>query len=102
MEGEMQLTIVPSDGVVLVDKEPRKVDCSQFEELEGVHAVQWNGTTGHIEFINDTSTQFNYKLNEPIEDIERFQPVIDAWEVAESQKAPVPPKLLKMPEPKDG
>jgi len=98
----MRLTIVTSDNMVLVDKEPRIVDCSKYPELEGVHAVQWNGTVGHIEFINDLSTQFNYKLNEPIEDIERFKPVIDAWEVAESQKPPVPPKLLKMPEPKDG
>jgi hypothetical protein len=91
----MRLTIVTSDNVVLVDKEMRKVDCTKFKELEGVHAVQWNGLTGHIEFVNENPTQFNYKLNEPIEDIERFQSVIAAWEVAE----PPPPVG---PVPKDG
>jgi hypothetical protein len=98
----MRLTIIPSDDIVIVDDEGKEVDCTQFSELEGLNAVQWNGTTGWIEFDNRDSTPYTFKCNEPIESVDAYQDVIDAWEAAESMKAPVPPKLLKRPEPTDG
>jgi hypothetical protein len=83
-----RLTIVPSDKLVMIDGEGREVDCSGFYSLNGVHAVQWDGTKGHIEYLPD---QFGtYRSNEQIFSIAPFQEVIGAWYAAPAP-APLPP-----------
>lgn len=76
----MNLTIIADDGVVAVDGEFRTVDLSTLDA--NIHAIQWNGTTGHIE----------YKDNSPnldITDVTAYQSFIDAWTAA----APPAPTL---------
>jgi len=87
----MRLTIVPSDNVVFVDGLLKRVECAGFSELAGLHAVQWNGTAGHIEFDNKDATPWTFKPNEPLDDVARFQPVVDAWYATEIPPPPEPP-----------
>jgi hypothetical protein len=49
----MKLTIIPADGAVGEDgKFFLNMDLSSCAIPENVHALQWNGTTGWIEFNN--------------------------------------------------
>ena len=43
----MRVTIVPIDQVILVDKEPLFFS---FTAEADVHAIQWSGDSGHIEY----------------------------------------------------
>ena len=72
----MRLTIVRDDAVVGVNGTFRKVDLIGFPA--NVRAVQWDGTTGHIEYDDSTNT--------PLTSIAAFQPFIDRWTAA----APTP------------
>ncbi len=45
----MRLTVIPDDDVVVIDGDARKVDCAPLR-LSGVHAVQWDGVEGAVEF----------------------------------------------------
>lgn len=72
----MQVTIVADDGVVIVNGQLLPVDLSQLDA--DVHAVQWTGSTGWIEFKPDADG--NRKLNEKFTDIARIQTFIDAWD----------------------
>ena len=74
----MRLTIVPSDNVVLVDGRGLKLDLTGYASLDGIHAVQWNDDAGHIEYI---ATEV-VRLNEPIDSIDPYQDIIDAWTAA--------------------
>ena len=46
----MRLIIVPEDSLVIVDGVPVNIDLLGFSELIGVHAVQWYGDKGEVEF----------------------------------------------------
>lgn len=74
----MRVTIVADDGKVGVDGVFRSVDLSTLDA--NIHAVQWDGTSGHIEFKDRSPEQ-------RIADISPFQSFIDAWTAA----APPPP-----------
>lgn len=50
----MRLTIIPSDGMVYVEGVALFVDCSGIDRT--VHAVQWYGTAGEIEYLADPVT----------------------------------------------
>lgn len=43
----MKLTIIADDSLVIIDGRAIEIDLSGFPS--GVHAVQWDGTKGHIE-----------------------------------------------------
>src|SRR3990172_4884754 len=47
----MRVTIIPVDGVVGVDGAFKQVD-GLTALFPGVHAIQWDGTAGHIEFTD--------------------------------------------------
>ncbi len=76
----MRVTIIADDGVVGVDGEFRSVDLSALDP--NVHAVQWDGAKGHVEY-RDRSPET------PLADLAPYQPFIDAWAAA----APPPPTL---------
>lgn len=66
----MKLTIIVPDNAVAIDGEFRKVALPQI--AANIHAIQWDGTTGHVEF-NDG------KPNEVISEISAFSDVVTAW-----------------------
>jgi hypothetical protein len=74
----MKLTIIPSDNMVYVDGTALPVDCASVADSQApaaeVHAVQWNGTAGWIEYAGDDRPP-----NRTIAEITQFQPLIDAW-----------------------
>jgi len=60
--------------MVMIDGVPRKVDCSAFPD---VHAVQWyGGDGGEVEY------ERHRKPNETITSLDRFMPLIEAWDQA--------------------
>lgn len=79
----MRVTIIADDGKVGVDGVFRTVDLSTLDP--NIHAVQWDGAAGHIEFKDRSPEQ-------RIADISPFQSFIDAWTAA----APPPPTLAEL------
>jgi hypothetical protein len=68
----MRLTIVPEDSLVIVDGVPVSIDLLGFSELIGVHAVQWYGSEGEIEFKDGGVS------NSIITDVSPYMGVVDA------------------------
>lgn len=94
----MKLTIIPEDMTVIIDGERFGINCQELVD-QGVHAVQWSGSTGHIEFKD--AADGNKPANQVIGDIERFQPIIDAWHAAKAMRdTPVPPESPSLDEAK--
>lgn len=71
----MRVTIIRDDGVVGINGVFRKVTVSDLPE--GVRAVQWDGSNGHIEYDN--------MANSPLTGISTFQAFIDRWTAAAPQ-----------------
>jgi len=71
----MNITIIKEDNVVVVDGEALNFT---LDLEEYIWAVQWNGTTGEIEFSDGTP-------NQEITDFTRFQYLVDAYN-AEKQR----------------
>lgn len=74
----MKVTIVPIDKIVIIDGTTISgVDLSFIDP--SVHAVQWYGTTGSVEY-KDANVDYIIKLThqEEITDIAPFQTAIDA------------------------
>jgi hypothetical protein len=79
----MKVTIIPTDGVVQVDGRAIKLDLTDMQP--NIHAVQWDGTTGHVEY-NDGSP------NALIDNLADFQPWLTRWYAARAiEDAPPPP-----------
>lgn len=76
----MRVTIIRDDSVVGVDGLFRQVDLSELPQ--GIRAVQWNGTVGHIEYDDAANTV--------LDSITEFQPFIDLWTAAEPEVPPIP------------
>lgn len=49
----MRLTIIPSDNTVYVDRESRILDLTLCSIPDNVHALQWFGSNGWIEFSDN-------------------------------------------------
>lgn len=47
-----KVTVVPEDKLIIVDGEPIVFD-SPFPAPSSLHALQWNGVGGHIEWTDD-------------------------------------------------
>jgi hypothetical protein len=78
MEGrKMKLTIIVPDNIVIVDGEPVGVDVSGFASLQGIHAVQWDGKRGHLEYAQDDPDEFRH--NTVLTSIDDYADVIEAW-----------------------
>ena len=80
----MRVTIIRDDGVVGIDGVFKKRSMSELPE--GVRAVQWDGSSGHIEHDDMTNTELT--------DISGFQAFIDAWNV------PDPLPIMPAPDPR--
>lgn len=74
----MRVTIVPSDGAVIVDGATKRGLDLAF--MEDIHAVQWYETWGEVERYDG----LNKLPNERIESLAPYQPAIDAWNTAPS------------------
>ena len=75
----MNVCIVKEDKVVMVDGEGMNFD---FDLPSNVWAIQWNGTTGEIEF-NDGSP------NEDITDFSAYQSLVDGHATEKQRLADV-------------
>jgi hypothetical protein len=64
----MNVTVVKEDRVVMIDGEGLNFD---FELPSNVWSIQWNGTSGHIEFNDGTP-------NEELTDFSDYQYLVDA------------------------
>ncbi len=71
----MNVSIIKEDNVVAVDGEGLNFD---FDLPTNIWAIQWNGTTGEIEFNDGTP-------NEEITDFSAYQSLVDAYN-AEKQR----------------
>lgn len=72
----MRLTIIRDDSAVGVDGVFRRIDLSSLRA--NVRAVQWNGTSGHIEYDDTANTLFT--------NIGEFQSFVDLWKAAASEQ----------------
>jgi len=70
------LTIIPSDNVVVIDGRAVVINLSNYTSLKGIHAIQWDGEKGHVEYDNSRSVDF--RSNELIDGIESYRNVIEA------------------------
>ena len=68
-----KVTIVKDDNIVSVDDVVRIVDCSG--QASNLHAVQWDGSTGHVEYNDGT-------VNATIDSISAYQSLIDGHTAA--------------------
>jgi hypothetical protein len=68
----MRVTIIRDDSAVGVDGVFRRIDLSSLRA--NVRAVQWNGTSGHIEYDDTANTLFT--------NIAEFQSFVDLWKAA--------------------
>lgn len=76
----MRLTIIPEDSTVIINGRRFDIDCSALDST--IHAVQWDGERGHIEY---KYTAGGIKpINTSITDVELFAPQVAAWEAAKA------------------
>ena len=68
-----KVTIIKEDNIVIVDGVGRTVDCSG--ESANLHAVQWDGSSGEVEYKDNTP-------NATIDTISAYQSLIDAHTAA--------------------
>lgn len=64
----MRVTVIPEDKIIVVDGVAKTLD---FAAPAGMHALQWHGSYGFIEW--KTKGQEHFILAEIV------QPYIDAW-----------------------
>jgi len=70
------LTIVKSDGFVAIDGVGfLSIDCSSL--ASNVHAVQFDGTNGHVEYTDDTA-------NLAITSVSSYSTITDLWNTAKA------------------
>jgi hypothetical protein len=81
----MKLTIIVPDSQVGIDGAFRRVT---LPNLGDIHAVQWDGTNGHIEYSDGTP-------NALISDIDDFSNIVELWN-ALTPPAPVPPTIAEL------
>jgi len=62
----MRVAIVPDDGVVIIDGTGVQV---AMPPMPRVHAIQWDGASGHIEYKDGPSKE--------IESLDDWQPIVD-------------------------
>ena len=72
------VTIVPSDKLIIVDDEALVFD---FPAPENMHALQWDGQRGHIEWEDD----YNWPL-EPEAYEEEVAPYVALWQAEKARR----------------
>jgi hypothetical protein len=84
----MRVTIIAPDRLVAVDNVA--YNGLDFQALPAdIHAVQWYGTAGEVEYVTDAS---GYKKhNTTLDSLAAFQPLLDVWQLAhDAANAPAP------------
>ena len=79
----MILTVIVPDGIVSINNVPNKVDLSPLSS--SVHAIQWDGTVGTVEYVDNTFTTDGSKIKK-INSIADYQWIIDDWQKINSNK----------------
>lgn len=63
----MKFSVIPADKTMVLNGAPLEFDFAVFSPK--VHAIQWNGTSGTIEFTEGAATWFdNAAIVEPLLD----------------------------------
>lgn len=83
----MRIAIIAEDSRVSIEGQSERVDLSTLDEE--VHAVQWYGTVGEVEYKHDYIANTK-KNNERIDDFTPYQKFVDAWMVEAKKPLPVP------------
>lgn len=76
----MRVTIIADDKTIYVDGQPVPIDLSSLDPE--IHAIQWNGSSGEIEYRSTVCPHCNSvsrKPNATITDISPYQPYVDMW-----------------------
>jgi len=82
----MHVIVIAPDKSVLIDGEP--LELHNFEFDESLHAIQWNGENGHIEF----ETSDGGVSTAPVTELE-VQPYVAAWQAEKARICSItPPK----------
>jgi hypothetical protein len=74
----MRLTIIPADSFVAINGEGYGGLDLSFMPVD-IHAVQWYETEGEIEYKDSRG---RVTRNEVIDNIDKFQPALMAWQSA--------------------
>lgn len=82
----MRVTIIPDDGFIRVDGD--SLLGVEFDIDPAIHAVQWYGGWGEIEYRADE--QGHKAPNEQFTDLSRFQYILDRFEAAKPRPPPEP------------
>ena len=78
----MRVTIVPADGLVMINELAYdKLDLSFIDS--SIHAVQWDGVAGEVERKNPATGKLI--ANEQITSLDAFQEAIAKWHIAKQQ-----------------
>lgn len=80
----MQVTVIAPDKLVLVDGSALKL--SKFDFDEGLHAIQFNGKLGHVEF----QTPDGGLTTAPVSEYE-VQPYVEAWNAEKARLDAITP-----------
>lgn len=77
----MRVTVIPSDNTIVVDGDSRKPTGAVYPPT--VHAIQWNGEIGHIEYLAGPQQAFT--------DVAFVQPFVEMHTAAKARdEAPAP------------
>lgn len=83
----MNVTIIAPDNIVIVDGRAHRMDLTGFTVLEAIHAVQWRGDAGEVEYTDG-------RHNALLETLEDFQPILDLYTAEiDTIDNPPPPTL---------
>ena len=86
----MKVTIIPKDGVMLVDGIPASVSMEGLPA--NVHAVQWQDGIGHVEH---TLVNGEHLPHTTVNDLMPYQFMLDRYSVAVAQPVPTPADIAR-------
>lgn len=72
-----KVTVVPDDRLIIVDGHAL---CFDYPSLDGIHALQWDGECGHIEW--------EYGPNQPLEAADydgQVAPFVELWQAEKAR-----------------
>ena len=74
------VTVVPADKLIIVDDEAIVFD-APFVAPENMHALQWSGTSGHIEWTDDCNWPLEAEAYE-----EEVAPYVALWQAEKARR----------------
>ena len=79
-----KVTVVPDDRLIIVDGHAL---CFDYPSLDGIHALQWDGECGHIEW--------EYGPNQPLEAADydgQVAPFVELWQAEKARLEQAAPR----------